>query len=410
MAKSIRIIAPLFTWMMAGLMELVGPVYPPLQMMAVAFGALAIASLSMIAGRAGGWLAGGICFVLLLSLAPCQKFFTTMVVTTPALGLAAAGIAVIVLVPSSSGAALLGGFLIGLATVTKLSFIYFGPVGLSYAVQRVRVVGGGGGGRSGALLLAGWTIPVAAISPLCETRAMIPQLITPHVAALAAFADHTNRALLLLSADLPVLYGCGVLALAILAATSLGTVWPLLVWTAIVAAWASLHRPIWAHHLPEVVAPLVGAIGIVLAEVIRKALSGERTVYLLSCAGLWLCSRRVGWPAFAARPMVASVLQQHAHRSAGGRRSQSARRGLQHGSPSAVSAIPTVCQLASGPPRTARPSGRRPAVRPGRARPCAENTWREGPELGVPSHHDAAGPVPAPAARRPAVPLGVGGA
>lgn len=127
MAKSIRIIAPLFTWMMAGLMELVGPVYPPLQMMAVAFGALAIASLSMIAGRAGGWLAGGICFVLLLSLAPCQKFFTTMVVTTPALGLAAAGIAVIVLVPSSSGAALLGGFLIGLATGHQAVIHLFRP-------------------------------------------------------------------------------------------------------------------------------------------------------------------------------------------------------------------------------------------------------------------------------------------
>lgn len=284
--------APLFTWMMAGLMEIVGPVYQRVQMMAIGFGALAIASLSMIASKAGGWLAGGICFVVLLTLVPCQKFLASVVVTTPALGFAAAGIAVIVLVPSRSGAALLGGFLIGLATVTKLSFIYFLPVGLSYSVQRGRLVGAGGGGRSAALVLAGWIAPVAVTFLLCGTGAMIPQLIMPHFAALAAFAEQTNRALLL-AGDLPVFYGCGVIAVAVLAATAFGRVWPLLGWTAIVAAWATVHRPIWSHHLPELLAPLAVAIGIALAELVRRALDGKRMAYLLS--GAALCCAVSGW-------------------------------------------------------------------------------------------------------------------
>jgi 4-amino-4-deoxy-L-arabinose transferase-like glycosyltransferase len=250
--------APLFTWAMAATMRIFGASVAVGGAVALVAGVLAWAGACAVARALGGRGAGLVCGAVLLALAPFLKFATTVVITTPAL---AAGLwSLHFALRARDGPTRLrsaSGALLALACLLKLGTVYLLPV-VVVAEGRFGAAPRGWMATT-ARWLAGFAVPIAVAALVCPVRVMIPQLTEPHVAALAYYGDQAAvmRRAMLLAPGMVVLYAAAAGAWLRLARTGRRhQALVLAVWVGVVLCWLLVHRPIWAHHLPDLLVPL----------------------------------------------------------------------------------------------------------------------------------------------------------
>jgi hypothetical protein len=263
--------APLYTWILAAAIKLVGADYERLRQIAIAFGALGLAAIFAVTAELGGLVAGAVTVVLLSCLAPIQKFFTSVVISTPGLALGCCGLYAALaarrhLPPTRAAAA---GAMLGLACASKLAFAYLLlPTALALALRR-RLAHGSGASWAAlqGWLLAGWAAALLLVAAFCDVKPMLPQLVGPHWAAWAAFTPEAreSRQALLLGHHLVPLYLGAAIAAAVIVRRAPSTLLVLGPWLALSASWMLVYRPIWAHHLPEILLPGAVAVGVAAA-------------------------------------------------------------------------------------------------------------------------------------------------
>jgi 4-amino-4-deoxy-L-arabinose transferase-like glycosyltransferase len=263
--------APLYTWILAGALKLGAAGYEPLRQIAIGFGALGLTAAFAIALELGGLAAGVVTLVILGTLAPVLKFFTAVIIGVAALALACSAVAIALTAGERRrpGWSMAAGGLLGAACAVKLSFVYFLPVLLL----------AGGRRRGWAWLVGGWAAALLGVAGLVDVRAALPQLFGTHLAAYGAFAERAGelRRVLLLGQNLPVLYAVAVVSLVIAVRRRVAAA-AVLVWVAIVALWMAIHRPLWPHHLPELLVPLAIAVGTAVGVVLRSGAAWRRLV------------------------------------------------------------------------------------------------------------------------------------
>ncbi len=253
--------APLFTLVLVAAGRLLHWQYEPLRHVAVLFGVTTLTAAYALARHMGGRMAGLVSLALLLVMAPVQKFSTTLVIATPALAFAGWSlfIAMIAVSPSLAG---LSGVLWGLACCTKASFIYFAPLVLMAILLRSPDVGLTR--RRLLALAAGGCAPVAVFLAAYPASQMLTQMTAPHVAALALFADQAAgaRRFMLLSPGFPALYLSAAIGAVVLWRGGRRRFAGLMAtWCMSVLTWLLTLRPIWSHHVPELLVPLAILIG-----------------------------------------------------------------------------------------------------------------------------------------------------
>jgi hypothetical protein len=202
---------------------------------------------------------------LLLLLAPVQKFAGAVAIATPALALSVWAL----FAAFTAGArvsvrrAAVAGLLLGLAGATKLAFVYFAPITLlallyprapddNRSARRRRVAA-----WAGAALL-----PLLAGLAASGGSGGLAQLFGPHLAALGMFERQAAaaRRFMLLSPGFPALYLAAALAIGLLVVRQ-RRARVLALWLGTVALWMLTYRPLWSHHLPDLLVPLAVALG-----------------------------------------------------------------------------------------------------------------------------------------------------
>jgi 4-amino-4-deoxy-L-arabinose transferase-like glycosyltransferase len=272
--------APLMTWLLAAPIRLFDANYQFVRQVAILFGLLALAGASAIAAEVAGRAAGLLCALVLLCLAPFLKFGSTVVITMPALALATWSLLLAFRCGEnpSRGVLVASGGLLGVAAGFKLAALYFLPIVvlalLTLAWRTPR-------SRRPSRMLGWWAlglaIPLALIALVCPLEDMLPQVIRPHVAALAPYAQQAAgmRRVMLLAPGMVFLYLTAAVALVMLLRWRRRSALVLAGWLLVVGGWLLNHRPIWAHHLPDLLLPLavVSATGVVLG--VRHIRSGN---------------------------------------------------------------------------------------------------------------------------------------
>jgi hypothetical protein len=284
--------APLFTWLLVPVGRLSGWQYQGVRQLAVTFGVLLLAGTFAVARQLGGRAAGVATVVLLLLLAPVQKFAATLVIATPALAFAVWSLfaALVSGARGSVRAAAGSGFLLALACATKAAFVYFIPAVL---VALLWSSGSAGSRRRAVAWAAGLALPCLAVLT-ASASPLLDQVTAPHLAARQAFVEQaaSARRFMLLAPGFPFLYAAALVGgLAFLRGRS--EVRAVAVWLGTVLAWMLVHRPLWAHHLPDLLVPQGVLLGVVLVRAttaVRAGLgrSGGRRPALAAAASLLL--------------------------------------------------------------------------------------------------------------------------
>jgi 4-amino-4-deoxy-L-arabinose transferase-like glycosyltransferase len=278
--------APAFTWLLAGMMRVLGTRLAIYQQLALLCGVALLAAVAAVTaelvGRRGALLAAA----LLLLFLPFSKFATTVVITVPAAALATWSLFFGLrhrAAPGRRSALVVSGLLLGLAGTVKLAALYFVPV---VATALLLAPSPAPGVRRRALVV--WLVavlaPLVLVAALIPLSFAVPQMFRPHLAAFGAFAEQTAaaRSRLLLAPEMILLYaatlvslvnlrrmeGCGVLA----------------AWVAVVAVWIFNVRPLWTHHLPDLACPISAC----LAAATVAGLRGFRSAVNRRVRALWL--------------------------------------------------------------------------------------------------------------------------
>src|SRR5207244_2862102 len=116
--------------------------------------------------------------------------------------------------------------------------------------------GGVGVRRRTIAWAAGLVIPCLAVLAVSASP-LASQVTALHLAAREAFVQQADaaRRFMLLAPGFPFLYAAAVLGGVVFLRRVAGTR-ALAVWLGTVLAWMLLHRPLWAHHLPDLLVPL----------------------------------------------------------------------------------------------------------------------------------------------------------
>ena len=269
--------APLFTWILLPFGLGLGWRYEAVRQVSAGFGVALLAGAFALARQLAGPVAGAVTVGSLLLLAPVQKFAGAVVIATPALALSAWALfaAFTAGARGSVRLAALAGLLLGLAGATKLAFLYFAPIAL-LALLYPRAPDDNRPAR--CRRMAAWA--GAALLPLVAGLATSPgsgglaQLFGPHLAALGLFERQAAaaRRFMLLSPGFPALYLAAALAIGLLVVRH-RRARVLALWLGTVAAWMLTYRPLWSHHLPDLLLPLavlLGAGAVAWARVARR--------------------------------------------------------------------------------------------------------------------------------------------
>jgi hypothetical protein len=282
--------APLFTWLLVPVGKLLGWQYRGMRQVAVAFGVLLLGGAFAVARQLGGKGAGVATVALLLLLAPIQKFAGTLVLGTPALAFAVWSLFV-ALVSGARGsvrAAAGSGVLLALACATKAAFIYFVPAILVALLWTPRT---GGARRRAAAWAAGLVIPCLLVL-VASAGPLVSQVTAPHLAAREVFVAQAAaaRRFMLLAPGFSGLYAAALVG-GVSFLRPLREARPVAVWVGTVLAWMLVHRPLWAHHLPDLLVPLgvlLGAVVVRSAAVLRAWRGNGRRTVLVAAATLLL--------------------------------------------------------------------------------------------------------------------------
>ena len=291
--------APLHTELLAALMKGFGSTVATGRALALAAGVATLVLAAAIAATLAGPLAGALCAGILLSCAPFLKFSTAVLITTPAtcLGLGALLCALVGGPSRRPGWWVAAGGLLGLALMTKLATVYFVPI-VAAAWWWGRPAGEPTRPGLPAALWGGGSllVVVGAVLALHAPAQAWSQLVQPHVTAWEADVRHTDtvRRLMLLAPGMPLFYGGVVLAAA---ATLRGQ--PdrrprvVLVWLAVVVLWIVNHRPLWAHHLPDLLLPMAVALSVATSQRCARLLDRPGAAGRVGAALLALASGAV---------------------------------------------------------------------------------------------------------------------
>jgi 4-amino-4-deoxy-L-arabinose transferase-like glycosyltransferase len=263
---------PLYTWLMVPLVRWLSPTYEAAQGVALLMGLATVGAAFAIAAELDGWAAGVCSAVVLLLLAPFVKFATSVVITIPALCLGSWALFLAVRRAPASWSRSAGcGVLFGLATCTKVAVAYFLPVLLLALLCEP-----GNLWPRGRLLwfAAGGAVPIALVLGLAPTCAMASQLFRPHIAAYwAAFSGVPyipSRREILLAPGLVWLYAAALALLILLVWQRRPGARVLAAWAAVVGTWELLLRPLWMHHLPDLLLPLSVCLAVGAVSVVRE--------------------------------------------------------------------------------------------------------------------------------------------
>ena len=253
--------APLMTWLLAAPIHLFDANYQFSRQLAILFGLLALSGAAAIAAEIAGRAAGVLCAVVLLCLAPFLKFGSTIVIIMPALALATWALFLTFRWAEhpSRGLLVASGGLLGLAAGFKLAALYFLPiVVLALLVLASRAPGGGRAARTLGWWALGLAAPLTLIALVCPLGDMLPQIINPHLASLVPYAEQAAgmRRVMLLAPGMVFFYATGALALIVLLRWRRRDATVLAGWLLVVGGWLLNHRPLWAHHLPDLLLPL----------------------------------------------------------------------------------------------------------------------------------------------------------
>lgn len=282
--------APGLTWLLAAAHRLLGGDYDRMAMVGVGFGALLFAAVHGLARALAGRVAGLVSVLMLAALAPMQKLGASIVLPVAALAVACCALLPIVataggdrdqpgspqrgrnrwLRPGLSGA------LLGVAIGMRFGLVYFVPIAL-LALAR-----GPDSGRRMLVPMAAWCAGclgvLLGVTLVVDVGLMMPQVLTPHVAGMTAFArsQEADRTWLLLAPGFPLLYLATAGSAAVLWFKRRRAAWWLTAWIAIVAAWVLRIRPLWPHHLPELLVPMAVLIGCAAGVAARRIGEGGR--------------------------------------------------------------------------------------------------------------------------------------
>jgi hypothetical protein len=274
--------APLHTDLLAVVFKLFGGTVEAGRGLALLAGMGSLVLAALICAELAGPVAALVCSAVLLACAPFLKFATSVVVTTPGTCLGMAALYSVLRGGRRRGRGatiwfLASGTLLGLAIMTKLATIYFLPI-LAAAVVFGERTGGRLRERATALTAgAGAFLATAGlVFVLHSPGEAVRQLITPHLAALQADVRHTEivRRLMLLAPGMLLLYLTVGAALALSIKRGFERRHLVAVgWLAVVTLWILNHRPLWAHHLPDLLLPLATTLSV-------AAVSCARVVWL----------------------------------------------------------------------------------------------------------------------------------
>jgi 4-amino-4-deoxy-L-arabinose transferase-like glycosyltransferase len=277
--------APLYRWFLAGLLRLLGPSSVVVDAVAPAWGALVVAAAAGIANEFAGRRGAVLTALILLGLVPFLKFGSTLVVGIPALALACTSLLVLLRAGSSRARLLASGLLVGAAVGVKAATLYFLPVlaaGWAVRAREPRRLGGDIGVWSLAMVA-----PVAVIAALCPLGPMLHQVVAPHAASFVVSAEQAAQArrTMLLAPGLPLLYLAAAGGLVALSALGHRASAVLLVWNVVLSIWMLAHRPLWAHHLPDLLVPLALTIAVGTARLSAEEGTLGRLALLLPACG-----------------------------------------------------------------------------------------------------------------------------
>jgi hypothetical protein len=292
---------PLFTWILAVLHRALAGDYQLVRGVALVFGAAVLTAGFALARRIAGPMAGLSCAIVLGLFAPLQKFGSALVTPVPALAFGAWAIwwALRARQRQLAAEAAVSGALLALSVCIKFAFLYLVPVAvLGLLLPRRPVLGDPSSRRRLAAWALGFAAPVLLVSgAVPDLRAMLAQTVAPHLAAESVFGAQARdaRHFLLLAPGFVLIYFAAAAGLAALIAwrSSQGAV--LATWIGIVLTWMLLHRPIWAHFLPELLLPLAVCLSSGAVLLLQRAQAvGRDRLPALAAALVVLASSAVG--------------------------------------------------------------------------------------------------------------------
>jgi 4-amino-4-deoxy-L-arabinose transferase-like glycosyltransferase len=272
--------APLYRWLLAALLRVFGPSSMVLDVLPAACGALVVAAAAGIALELAGRWAAALTAVWLLALVPFLKFGSTLVIGVAALALATASVLLLLRTGDGRGRLIASGLLFGAAVGVKAATLYFVPMLVACWVPLARGRAPTQVAASLGLWAAGVVAPLACVVALCPMGPMLHQLLAPHAASFrvsAAQAAQVRRTMLL-APGMPLLYVAAAGSLAVALATAARGAGLLAVWNVVVGAWMLVHRPLWAHHLPELLVPLSLALAVGTVAAVRGVPGHRRLV------------------------------------------------------------------------------------------------------------------------------------
>jgi hypothetical protein len=274
--------APLHTDLLAMMMDLFGPTLVTGRALALAAGTATLSLACAIAARLAGPLAACLCALSLLACAPFLKFATSTLITTPAIALSLAALYCLLRGGSSTRRRwwVAGGLLMGLALMTKLAVIYFLPILVTAALAgptgKDAPPGRAAAACWGTFALLAVVLTVVALHAPGQAWS---QLVRPHAVAWEVDVRHTSavRRLMLLAPGMFLFYGGVVLATAsTLWRDRSREPWIVVAWLLVVGLWILNHRPLWAHHLPDLILPMAVALALGTARAFTRFVEGSR--------------------------------------------------------------------------------------------------------------------------------------
>jgi 4-amino-4-deoxy-L-arabinose transferase-like glycosyltransferase len=287
--------APFFTWVLALAMGTFGPESAAPGAIALCCGTAALLGASATAAQVAGRGAAVLCAVLLLVTAPFLKFASAVVLTTPALALGTWSL-FLGMRSATSGSprwAAASGCLLGLAVTTKVAYLYLSPITLMAVWLAPAGRPRGARATAAGAWAVGLAVPVGAVMLASPLRSMSSQLFAPHLAALGVFgqqAADARRAMLLAPGMVLTYLAAGMGLWSVHRAGSRHHAAVLAAWLGVVALWMLVHRPLWAHHLPDLLVPVsvVVSAGAMTSWRVRPALPPGRARWLaLLPVALW---------------------------------------------------------------------------------------------------------------------------
>jgi hypothetical protein len=256
---------PLFTWILALAIRLFGADYHGLRFISLFSGWALLAGAMAVAGQMGGSSARVVTVVFLLACAPFLKFGSSILITTPALALGVWAIYFALRFASqgSRRALAASGYLLGFGAITKLAVLYLFPVVILALASRA--TGTPLRRRIAHIVIwcSSFALPLAVAVIVTPASHMIWELVLPHIAGFRLAAQQAARARreMLLAPGMESAYAAGVVGLLVAARADPRRGAFLLVWLLDVVAWMLIHRPLWEHHLPDLLVPLAICAG-----------------------------------------------------------------------------------------------------------------------------------------------------